>query len=258
MTNLSAYRTYTRARLARTDGILEVTLHDGSGGSLVWDEAAHRELPDLWMEIAADRENLVVVLTGSGADFCAVTDVSGWKDMGTPAGWDKIYWEAKRLLLNLLDIEVPIIAAINGRALAHPELAVLSDIVLATEDTKISDDHFAGGIVPGDGCHIVWPTLLGRNRGRYFLMTGQELDAAELLRLGVVNEVLPSARLLERAHELAQTFIQKSDVALRYTRVALNQDIRSSLVAHLSHGLALEGASAAAAFNTLQTHWENR
>jgi enoyl-CoA hydratase/carnithine racemase len=100
--------------------------------------------------------------------------------------------------------------------------------------------------------------LLGPNRGRYFLLTGQELDAAELLRLGVVNEVLPGADLLSRAWEIARGFAQRSDIALRYSRVVLTQEIRTALVAHLSHGLALEGASAGAAFAALQTHWENR
>ncbi|HWD05840.1 MAG TPA: enoyl-CoA hydratase/isomerase family protein [Kribbella sp.] len=258
MADLDGYRSYTRASLHREEGILQITLHNGHGGSMVWDEAAHRELPDLWAEIAADRENRVVILTGAGADFCADTDVSGWSDMGTPAGWDKIYREAKGLLLNLMDIEAPVIAAINGRVIAHPEIAVLSDIVLASEETRVSDDHFAGGIVPGDGANIVWPMLLGRNRGRYFLLTGQELGAQELLQLGVVNEVLPGERLLGRAWELARHLAERSDLALRYSRVVLTQEIREELVAHLSHSLALEGASAGAAFAALQTHWENR
>jgi enoyl-CoA hydratase/carnithine racemase len=257
MAQLDTYRPYTRARLRREDGILQITLHDGSGGAMVWDEAAHRELPDLWSEVGADRENRVVVLTGSGADFCADTDVSGWSDMGTPSGWDKIYWEAKRLLLNLMDIEVPVIAAINGRVLAHPEIPVLSDIVLATPEARFADAHFAGGIVPGDGAHIVWPMLLGQNRARYFLLTGQEITAEEALGLGVINEILPPDRLLGRAWELARFLAERSDIGLRYSRVALTQDIKTALVTHLSHGLALEGASAGAAFSTLQAHWEN-
>ena len=80
--------------------------------------------------------------------------------------WDHIYSDAKYLLMNHLNIEVPIIAAVNGPALIHAELAVLCDIVIAAEHAEFQDaPHFPNGIVPGDGVHIVWPLVLGPNRG---------------------------------------------------------------------------------------------
>jgi enoyl-CoA hydratase/carnithine racemase len=91
----------------------------------------------------------------------------------TPTVWDHIYSDDKRLIMNLLDIEVPVIAAVNGPVNIHAELAVLSDIVLASENAAFQDaPHFPNGLVPGDGVHVIWPYLLGRNRGRYFLLTG--------------------------------------------------------------------------------------
>ena len=81
-----------------------------------------------------------------------------------PADWDKTYWEGKHLLWNLLDIEVPMISAINGPALRHSELPLLCDIVLASETATFQDSgHFVNGLVPGDGMHIVYPMLLGLN-----------------------------------------------------------------------------------------------
>ena len=75
-------------------------------------------------------------------------------------------------------------------------------------------------LVPGDGVHVVYPMLLGANRGRYFLLTGQSIGAEEALRLGLVSEVLSPEALLSRAWELAEQIAKKSDLVLRYTRVA--------------------------------------
>src|SRR5208282_1965159 len=106
----------------------------------------------------------------------------------------------KHLLMNLLDIEVPIVAAVNGPALVHAEIPVLSDIVIAAESAEFQDaPHFPNGIVPGDGVHVVWPLVLGTNRGRYFLLTGQKLSAREAQTLGVVSEVVSRDKLLARA-----------------------------------------------------------
>jgi enoyl-CoA hydratase/carnithine racemase len=137
------------------------------------------------------------------------------------------------------------IAAVNGPARVHAEIAVLCDVVLAAETADFSDAaHFHGfEVVPGDGSHVVWPLLLGPNRGRHFLLTGQVLSAREAHSLGVVAEVLPAAELLPRARALAAEIARRNPVTLRYTRVALTMPLRQALEAHLSHGLALEGYS---------------
>src|SRR5258705_280740 len=79
-----------------------------------------------------------------------------------PDYWDRIYIEGKDLLMNLLDIPVPVIGAVNGPAFIHAELVTMSDIVIAS-DTAIFADlaHFPGGTVPSDGVHVWWEMLLG-------------------------------------------------------------------------------------------------
>ena len=144
--------------------------------------------------------------------------------------------------MNLLEIEVPIIAAVNGPALVHAEIPLLSDIVLAAESAEFQDaPHFPRGTVPGDGVHVVWPLLLGPNRGRYFLLTGQKLSAQEALALGVVSEVLPKDLLMARAWELAEQLSQQSTLALRYSRVVLTLHLKRLLQDMLGYGLAVEG-----------------
>jgi enoyl-CoA hydratase/carnithine racemase len=160
----------------------------------------------------------------------------------TPREWDTIYWEGKQLLMNLLDIEVPMISAINGPALRHSELPLLCDIVLAAEETTFQDSaHFPNGMVPGDGVHVVYPLLLGLNRGRYFLLTGQSLDARQAQEMGLVNEVLSRQELLPRAWVLAEELAQRPPLVLRYSRVLLTQHVKRLMQDMLGYGLALEG-----------------
>jgi|TARA_R110002110_G_scaffold390930_2_gene604083 enoyl-CoA hydratase/carnithine racemase len=240
---------YENIRLERDDGILVLTLHTG-GGAFVWSARAHEELGYCFNHVSADRENKVVVLTGTGDNFCADIDAGSFK-LSSALDWDLTFYDGRRLLLNLLNIEVPVIAAVNGPARIHPEIPVLSDIVLAS-DTAIFQDapHFMSGIVPGDGAHVVWPYLIGPNRGSYFLLSGEELTAALAKEYGAVNEVLAPDELLPRAMELARYIAAMPELTRRYTRVALTQRIKRLLEEGLGMGLALEALAAIAALPT--------
>lgn len=234
---------YQNIKLERSDGILTVTLHT-NGGEFVWSALSHEELGYCFTDIGADRENKVIVLTATGQNFCSEINAGSFK-LSSANEWDLTFYDGRRLLMNLMDIEVPIISAINGPARIHPEIPVLSDIVLASRTALFQDaPHFMSGIVPGDGAHVVWPHLLGPNRGRYFLIMGQELDADTALDYGVVNEVLGPDELLPRAYEIASYISEKPELARRYTRVALTQRIKRLLQEGLSMGLAVEALAA--------------
>ncbi len=187
----------------------------------------------------------MIIVTGTGELFCTELDAPSLLPLDTPIGWDLTYYNGKRLLKNLLDVEVPMIAAINGPATNMSEVPLLCDIVLASETTVFQDAiHFTRGVVPADGIQIVWEELLGPVRSKYFLLTQQQLSAQQALQLGVVNEVLPMERLLARAWELAEQMAHLPTFTLRYTRVVLNQRLRRRLEEDLGYGLALEGLSA--------------
>jgi enoyl-CoA hydratase/carnithine racemase len=235
---------YENLRMKREDGILEVALHT-RGGPLVFNGYVHEALVRAFRDIGEDRDNQVVILTGTGDEFCAQISPEGF-DFFTPTGYDKILREGTKVLENLVDIEAPMIAAINGPVTVHSEYALLSDIVIAAEGAYFQDAaHPAFGIVPGDGLHIVWPEVIGEIRGRYFLLSGQKLSAAEAKEYGAVNEVVPREALLPRAWELARHLKKQNPLTLRYTRMALSTRFRRRLQESLSYGLALEGISAA-------------
>src|SRR6201982_467573 len=248
MTDFDAYRNkFPHAKLTRSkDGVLEVVLHT-DGDTLIFNGYTHEQFVDLFHAVGSDPDNRVVILTGSGAAFMESISPEGF-DFFSPQGHDKIYREGKKVLMNILDIEAPLIAAVNGPVRLHSEYILLSDIVLATPATVFQDKlHFEFGIVPGDGVHVLWQEVIGTVRGRYFILTRQELDAQTAKEWGAINEIVPADELLFRAREIAEGLAKLPPLTTRYTRIALTQKLRRIIDEGVGYGLALEGISAAEA-----------
>jgi enoyl-CoA hydratase/carnithine racemase len=163
-----------------------------------------------------------------------------------PAEWDKVYWEGRRVLERLLEIEAPIIAAVNGPALIHSEYALLADITIAGEHATFADtQHFNAGSVPGDGIHVIYEELLGVNCARYFVLAEQAIGAHEALALGLVNEVVPKRAVHDRAVAIDERLAEKPQLALRYTTLALRQRLLRRVREGIQLGMALQGLSVA-------------
>lgn len=234
---------YKFVRLERNEGILELSIHrDGKEAQWAAGRGAiHDELGQAFYEVGRDPENLVVIITGTGDEFLAQSDFSNPEPI-TAAYWDRIFKEGKDLLQNLLEIEAPVIGAVNGPAFIHAELVTMSDIVITSEHAVFADKaHSPNGVVPGDGVHVWWPMLLGPNRARHFLMTGAEISASEAKQLGFVAEVAPHDLVMPRAREVARDLAQKNLQMLRFSRAAMTQHIKRRMLDDLGYGLMLEG-----------------
>ena len=240
MTELSDYcDKYAEFALRRTDGILHLQFHT-EGGEWVWSADAHRKLSDVMHDIDADRQNRVLVLSATGNNWVGSINLPSFKGIS----WDVMTWEAKRYIRAMLDLEIPVIAAVHGSCTIHAEIALMSDIVLASRSATFGDAaHLPRNVVPGDGTQIIWSALLGPNRSRYLLLGEKILSAQEALDAGIVAELHEPERLLDRAFEHARRLAAKPAVVARNTRAALIAPLRKAIEEGLSLGLALQGAA---------------
>jgi enoyl-CoA hydratase/carnithine racemase len=255
MSEFADYRdSFETIKLERTDsGILQMTLHT-KGGPWMWDARArpdgragipHQELADAAAMIARDPGNRVVIVTGTGKDFSGPPASRHTMSRGDVKHWDRVQFLGNHTMMDLLDIPGPVISCLNGPAYRHAEIPFIADIVLAADDAFIQDSaHFPNRVVPGDGIAVLFPLLMGMNRGRYFHLTNQKLTAAELKDIGLVNEVMPREKLLPRARELAEHLIQNNPYVLRYTRNLLTAPIKAHLRQYLHYGHAMEALAA--------------
>jgi enoyl-CoA hydratase/carnithine racemase len=230
------------------EGILLMRQHT-DGGSLVWNAVAHDGMADAFADVAGDRDVNLVILTGAGENFNAdwgfLAKGADTGDSGPKLGWapsvefmDNLAWYGRNLAFNFLDIDVPVIAAINGPCNMHSEIPLMGNVVLASEDTWFDDGpHFPRGVVPGDGQHIIWQALIGPTRASYLLLTDQKLTAQQALEWGVVNEVLPKDQVLDRAFEIAREIVKRPPMAIRYTRRLFTQNMKRLFIDELGHGI---------------------
>jgi enoyl-CoA hydratase/carnithine racemase len=153
----------------------------------------------MFTAVSLDPQNKVLIRTGTGDWLIKDADFAAFGDLGSGLGWSIVPSHGRRMVQSYIDCDLPTIAAVNGPAPIHPELAVLADIVVASDQAWFQDPHIANGVAPGDGIHAAWIELLGVNRARHFLLTGQKLDARQAHDLGVVAEVVPPGSVQERA-----------------------------------------------------------
>lgn len=238
---------YEHAVLDRRDGILEIRLHS-NGGPLIWSREPNEELEHLFRVVRDDPENLAVILTGTGDAFMPVKSV-GPERQYDPFIWNSAIRAGLRVHTELLEIEVPVISAINGPCMVHMELPLLGDLVVATSTTKFQDSpHLMQGMVPGDGMHFIMQHLMGRTRANYFLLMSQVINAEQAREWGLVNEIVEPDRLLPRAWEIAEQLVTHPPLNLRYSKILLAEDLKRRLLEHGRLGLALEGLAAVASW----------
>jgi enoyl-CoA hydratase/carnithine racemase len=237
---------YENFALTRSQsGVLTLRFHT-NGGPATFTGTTHSDLPRLLEEIAFDRDNKVLVITGTGDRFMTDIDGPSLGDLTKPMAADVSYTEGRRIPQRLADLEMPIISAINGPATVHSEYVLIADIVIASETAEFSDlPHLTFGINPGDGLHIVWEEALGINRARYYVLTQGTFTAEEAKQWGAVAEVLPQDQVLARSQELAESLAAKPQLLTRYAAITLRQRISRRMAEGTALGMALESLTAA-------------
>ena len=189
----------------RDDGVLFVAAHT-LGGPVQLSVQNHRSVGQMLKTVGADPANEVLILTGSGPEFMMGSDPEGFAlEEADMEYWAYEYaYKDGRINVSALvnDVEIPTIGLLNGPGF-HSEIVLMCDITLAAEDAVIFDLHYDIGSVPADGIHNAFQELLGVKRAAYALLTGEAISAQQALEWGMVNEVVPRERLIERAYQIA-------------------------------------------------------
>lgn len=233
---------YRTIRIDRREGGVVVATLDRPEKLNAVDGRMHTELSTLAADFDDDGEGRVLVITGAGRAFCAGGDFSAGSAPGGEGG--NMLLEGGRIVDQLLACRKPIIAAVNGYAMGlGATVALLCDVVVAGRSAVFADTHVKMGIGAGDGGQVIWPLLMGVNRAKFFLMTGDRLDADEAERLGLVNQVVDDDELLPTALALADRLAAGPLEAIIASKVPINQWIRAQANQILPLSLAMEGAT---------------
>jgi enoyl-CoA hydratase len=232
---------FTALRLERVGAVLRVTIDHPTSELNVVDALVHHELVALFSGLRDEREARAVVLTGAGRAFSAGGDFHWFPELRAIERLDALRHDARQLITDLLDVELPIVAAVNGPAVGlGASVALLCDVILMAEDATLSDPHVRVGIVAGDGGAVVWPLAVGPARAKQYLLTGDPLGAVEAERIGLVNRVVPARDLDAAAMELAGRLAAGAPLAIRYTKLAVNKLVKDALNVAFDTSTALE------------------
>ena len=238
------YANYETLAFSRDGAVLTVKLNRPQALNAV-SQRLHTELSRVFAEIAADPTVDAVVLSGEGRAFSAGGDLDWFLRISGPQ-LDALFVEARRIILDLVDLPQPIIAAVNGTAAGlGATLALFCDVVYVAEEARISDPHVRIGVTAGDGGAVIWPLLVGPARAKEYLMTGDSLTAAEAERIGLVNRIV-DGDLTEAGKEFARQMTGYSLPVLGLARDA----IRRSHDLPLHDGLQIEADLSTLAFQT--------
>jgi acyl-CoA synthetase (AMP-forming)/AMP-acid ligase II/enoyl-CoA hydratase/carnithine racemase len=248
-------------QLSFEDGLATLTL-DRPGSLNAASQAMMQSLERQLRAVASLSGLRAVILTGSGRAFCAGGDLLEFEtalEAGGTALLDTLRYN-QDVIQMVEDLPVPVIGAVNGIAVAGGlELLLCCDIVLAAEDARIGDGHTKYGVVPAGGATVRLVERIGPSRASQLFYTGTLLDAATLKEWGLVNEVVPGNRLMERAMELAREIGLRSPEANRHIKSltarkseARSQRIRAELEAFARHLSGKDLARGLAAFRSKQ------
>lgn len=232
---------FTTLALERRGHVLRVTIAHPTSPLNAVDEALHRDLTALVAGLRRETEARCVLLTGRDRAFSAGGDFAWFPHLQDPGAMEALRRDAKQLVWDLLDVEIPIVAAVNGPAMGlGASIALLCDVIFMADTATIGDPHVRVGLVAGDGGVAIWPLAVGPARAKQYLLTGDPLTAAEAERIGLVNRVVPAADLDREATAFAERLAGGPPLAVRYTKLAVNKLVKDALNVAFDASTALE------------------
>lgn len=217
-------------QVEREDSILMVRMNRPEARNALTEPEFFQEFVDLCGAVRRDHSVKVMILTGNGSAFCAGGNV---KDMRNRAGVfagspyelrDRYRNGIQRIPLAVYELDIPVIAAVNGPAIgAGLDLACMCDVRLSSERALFAESFVRLGIVPGDGGAWLLPRIIGMPKASLMALTGDTIDAATALEWGLVTQVLPGAELDGAALTLARRMAENPAHGLRLTKRLLRE-----------------------------------
>ncbi|MBD0416753.1 enoyl-CoA hydratase/isomerase family protein [Oryzicola mucosus] len=238
---MSAYDRYKHLKFSSRSGVLTITLESGSTNAVT--AGMHEDFKTLFTTINQDSDTKVVVITGAGERaFSAGGDVNDMvKLLSEPMVAAHSMREAGDMLYGLLRLEKPIIARINGHAIGlGATLALFCDLTYAVETAKIGDPHVAVGYTAGDGGALIWPQLIGYQRAREYLLTGDPIIAREAAEIGLITRAVKADKLDETVYGIADRLASGASFAINSTKQAINMVLRRQFEAVIEAHNGLE------------------
>ncbi len=242
------------------DRILRITFNRPETYNSV-DAETHTELTEIWKDIDKDPDISAVLVTGAGKAFSAGGDFEMIKKvLDDPVIRMHTWKEARDLVYNVINCNKPIISAINGVAVgAGLVVGILADVSIAGKSAKIVDGHTRLGVAAGDVSAIIWPLLCGMAKAKYYLMTCRPVSGEEADRIGLVSMCVEDDELQDTALEIAVELSNGAQSAIRWTKYALNNWLRSAgPIYDTSTALEILGFAGEEAREGLASHLEKR
>ncbi len=213
----------------QTGGVVTLTMNQPEQRNPLTGNSAIGEFLDVCARIAADSSVRVVILTGAGSAFCSGGNVKSMRryfdeDIDAAEIRDEYRSGIQRLTMAVYNLEVPIIAAVNGPAYgAGCDLACMCDIRIASQKAVFAESFIKLGIVPGDGGAWLLPRVVGMSRAAEMSFTGDAIDATEALACGLVSRVVPPEGLMAEAQRIASRIAANPGRTLRMTKQLLRE-----------------------------------
>lgn len=235
----SAYQTL---RFEDLDGdVLKIIIDHPTSKMNAVDDVLHAEFTRLFRELKQVDGARAVLLTGSGRAFSAGGDFDWFPTLQDPTTLEHLRRDAKQLIWDLLEVELPIVCALNGPAAGlGASIALLCDVIFMAETAVILDPHVKVGIVAGDGGTTIWPMAVGPALAKQYLLTGDSVTAADAHRMGLVNFVCTPNVLDAQALAFAQRLAAGAPLAVQYTKQAVNKLVKDNLNLAFDFATALE------------------